>query len=106
MLELLLADETNPRSVAFQAAALLDGVHSLPATTSRRRRRPSTAIAKRLRQLLRDANMDEIKRRDANGQRLALEAHLQTVRNGVTDLSDAMTARYLSHSTPSRLRSV
>ena len=30
VLELLLADETNPRSVAFQAAALLDGVHSLP----------------------------------------------------------------------------
>ena len=28
-------------------------------------------------------NMDDIKRRDANGQRLALEAHLQTVRNGV-----------------------
>ena len=59
-----------------------------------------------LRQLLRDANMDEIKRRDAKGHRLALEAHLQTVRNGVIDLSDAITARYLSHSTPSRLRSV
>ena len=39
VLELLLADETNPRSVAFQAAALLDGMHSLPATRPRRRRR-------------------------------------------------------------------
>ena len=37
--------------------------------------------------------------------RLALEAHLQTVRNGVTDLSNALTARYLSHSASSRLKS-
>ena len=49
--------------------------------------------------------MDDLKRRDANQQRLALEAYLQTVRNGVTDLSDAITARYLSHSAPSRLKS-
>ena len=34
--------------------------------------------------------MDDIKRRDANGKRLALEAYLQTLRNAVTDLSDAL----------------
>ena len=106
VLELLLADETNPRSIAFQATALLDGVHSLPRHHVEAAPPPEYTMAKRLRQLLRDANMDEIKRRDAKGQRLALEAHLQTVRNGVIDLSDAITARYLSHSTPSRLRSV
>jgi uncharacterized alpha-E superfamily protein len=105
VLELLLADETNPRSVAFQAVALLDGVHSLPRRQTEATPPAEYTLAKRLRQLLRDANMDEIKRRDANGQRLALEAHLQTVRNGVADLSDAITARYLSHSTPSRLKS-
>ena len=49
--------------------------------------------------------MDDIKRRDVNGKRLALEAYLQTIRNGVTDLSDALAARYLNHSAPSRLRS-
>ena len=37
VLELLLADESNPRSVAFQAAALLDGVHSLPRQPGRGR---------------------------------------------------------------------
>jgi len=105
VLELLLADETNPRSVAFQAVALLDGVHSLPRRQTEAAPPAEYTLAKRLRQLLRDANMDDIKRRDANGQRLALEAHLQTVKNGVADLSDAITARYLSHSTPSRLKS-
>ena len=67
VLELLLADETNPRSVAFQAAALLDGVHSLPRHQVEAAPPPEYTMAKRLRQLLRDANMDEIKRRDANG---------------------------------------
>ncbi|HWN86932.1 MAG TPA: circularly permuted type 2 ATP-grasp protein, partial [Vicinamibacterales bacterium] len=105
VLELMLADEGNPRSVAFQAAALLDGVYSLPRQQVEAALPAEYAVATRLRQLLREANMDDIKRRDANGQRLALEAHLQSVRNGVTDLSDAITARYLSHSTSSRLKS-
>jgi uncharacterized alpha-E superfamily protein len=105
VLELLLADETNPRSVAFQAVALLDAVHSLPRRQAEAAPPAEYTLAKRLRQMLRDINMDDLKRRDANGQRLALEAHLQTVRNGVSDLSEAITARYLVHSTPSRLKS-
>ncbi|HZI80821.1 MAG TPA: circularly permuted type 2 ATP-grasp protein [Vicinamibacterales bacterium] len=105
VLELLLTDETNPRSVAFQAAALLDGVHSLPRRQTEASPPAEYTLAKRLRQMVRDISMDDLKRRDANGQRLALEAHLQTVRNGVSDLSEAITARYLSHSTPSQLKS-
>jgi uncharacterized circularly permuted ATP-grasp superfamily protein/uncharacterized alpha-E superfamily protein len=119
VLELLLADESNPRSVAFQVAALLERVHNLPrqdvsaaspasaagASVSGASASVEHALAKRLRQLVRDANIDDIKRRDASGKRLALEAHLQSIRNGVTDLSDALTARYLNHSAPSRLRS-
>ena len=105
VLELLLADESNPRSVAFQAGALLDGVHTLPRQKADATPPAEYTLAKRLRQLLRDINMDDLKRRDANQQRLALEAYLHTVRNGVTDLSDAITSRYLSHSAPSRLKS-
>ena len=47
--------------------------------------------------------VDTLKRRDATGRRRALEAHLQTLRNGVIDVADALTTRYLSHSLPSRL---
>jgi uncharacterized alpha-E superfamily protein len=105
VLELLLADETNPRSVALQAAALHAGVHGLPRRQADAATPAEFTLAKRLRQLLRDINMDELKRRDDKGHRLTLEAHLQTVRNGVADLSEAITARYLSHSSPSRLKS-
>lgn len=105
VLELLLADESNPRSVACQVASLLERVQDLPQHDATDAARPDRALASRLVALVREADLDEIKRRDAGGHRLALEAHLQTLRNGVTDLSDVLTARYLNHSAPSRLRS-
>ncbi|NOT26512.1 MAG: circularly permuted type 2 ATP-grasp protein [Acidobacteria bacterium] len=104
VLELLLLDDSNPRSLAFQFAALLEGIRGLPGGADTPAPLEYTLV-KRLQTLVLDANLDEIKRRDALGKRLALEAHLQTLRNVVTDLSDALTSRYLSHSAPSRLRS-
>ena len=53
--------------------------------------------------LVHNARIDELKRRDTRGKRLTLEAYLQTLRNGVMDLSEGISARYLSHSTASRL---
>jgi uncharacterized alpha-E superfamily protein len=106
VLELLLADESNPRSVAFQVAALLERVHDLPRNDAQDTSRPERAIATRLVELARGAQLDDVvKRGDAKGHRLSLEAHLHTMRNSITDLSDALTARYLNHSAPSRLRS-
>jgi uncharacterized alpha-E superfamily protein len=105
VLELLLTDETNPRSLAFQFAALLEAIRSLPGLGADDPPPVEHVLAKRLQALVREARIDDIKRRDANGKRLALEAYLQTLKHAVTDLSDALTARYLNHSAPSRLRS-
>ena len=105
VLELLLIDDSNPRSLAFQFAALLEAVRSLPGLGPDDPPAVEHVLAKRLQVLVREARIDDIKRRDANGKRLALEAYLQTLKNAVTDLSDALTARYLNHSAPSRLRS-
>ena len=52
-------------------------MHNLPRQQGETGVAPEYTVARRLRQLLRDVNMDEIKRRDAQGQRLALEAHLR-----------------------------
>jgi len=105
VLELLLSDDSNPRSVAFQVAALIEGVRSLPGLGVSDPPTVELTLATRLQALVREAQTDDIRRRDSEGKRLALEAYLQTLRNAVTDLSDALTARYLSHSAPSRLRS-
>ena len=103
VLELLLTDESNPRSVAYQLATLQDRIGGLPSREDGARETRERAIASRLLALVREARIDTLKRRDASGQRLTLEAYLQTLRNGVTDLADALTTRYLSHSAPSRL---
>ncbi|MEQ1757666.1 MAG: circularly permuted type 2 ATP-grasp protein [Vicinamibacterales bacterium] len=102
VLELLLVDEGNPRSVAYQVATLNDRITGLPEPSEGQELGEHT-IGPRLMSLLRNARLDELKRRDAKGERLQLEAHLQTLRNGIVDLADALALRYLSHSIPSRL---
>ncbi|HUR32505.1 MAG TPA: circularly permuted type 2 ATP-grasp protein [Vicinamibacterales bacterium] len=103
VLELLLTDEGYPRSVAYQLAALVERLDGLPLPDLEGSPVAERVLAARLRALVRDARIDELKRRDTRGKRLSLEAYLQTLRNGVLDLSEAMSARYLSHSMPSRL---
>jgi uncharacterized circularly permuted ATP-grasp superfamily protein/uncharacterized alpha-E superfamily protein len=108
VLELLLTDVSNPRSVAYQLASVAERIQGLPGHQKSQDSvaiPPEAALAIRVGRLLQDANMDDIKRRDANNKRPALESHLQAVKAGVADLGTALAARYLSHSMPSRLRS-
>lgn len=106
VLELLLVDPSNPRSVAFQLEALAERAEKLPPIES-----PGGedaleyVMASHLRQAVRGVNVDECRRRDTAGRRSALEAQLRLLRQGVSDLSDALTARYLTHSAPALLRS-
>ena len=64
--------------------------HRLARAAARDRSWASTPSAPRLMSLLRNASLDDLKRRDAKGERLQLEAHLQTLRNGIVDVSDAL----------------
>ncbi|MGE0449355.1 MAG: circularly permuted type 2 ATP-grasp protein [Vicinamibacterales bacterium] len=103
VLELLLADETYPRSVAFQLESLVEQVGGLPRPTESGDALDVHGLASRIAAFARGGHVETLKRRDAGGQRVALEAHLRALRAGVVDLSDALTARYLSHSAASRL---
>jgi uncharacterized circularly permuted ATP-grasp superfamily protein/uncharacterized alpha-E superfamily protein len=107
ILELLLADEANPRSVAFQIATLHERVGQLPQHDTGEQAPVERTLSAALLVLSRRARIDDLKRRHANagGARVTLDAHLTSLRRGVMDLSEALTARYLSHSAPSRLRS-
>lgn len=98
MLDLVLLDETNPRSVAFQVAALVDHVRSLPrsqnnAVRSREERSALSALTE-----LRLADAYVISDIDAVGRRGALSALCADVANELTDFSDALSLSYFSHS--------
>ncbi len=104
VLELLLVDEGNPRSVAFQAAALLERVRELPRRKGATTEPEEIVLAERLCQRLRLEELDDLKRRAADTSRPALESLIALLRQDVAELSDAITARYLVHSAAAQLR--
>ncbi len=105
VLELLLADETNPRSVAFQLATLLDHTKDLPRRADDAGESNESSVAARLLASVREADMEDLATRDAEGNTGALEDLLKQMKTGLYDISDGISARYFSHLTPSRLTS-
>jgi uncharacterized alpha-E superfamily protein len=103
VLELLLGDETNPRSVAFQVAMLLHHTKNLPHRESSLETPLELGITKRLHASMQEWKIDDLATRDENGDLRELEDLFKHLKTGLYDFSDALTARYLSHLTPSRL---
>jgi len=58
-----------------------------------------------LREVIGEAQPEDLATRDAAGNMGALEELTGQLKTDLYDLSDALTARYLSHLTPSRLTS-
>lgn len=105
VLDLLLADETNPRSVAFQLKTLDQHVGELPSSHNEGRYPLEQRLTMRLLTDVRLANIRDLADSGEEGQRPALIRHLDGLNKGLIDLGDALNARYLSHLTPSRLTS-
>jgi uncharacterized alpha-E superfamily protein len=105
VLELLLADESNPRSVGFQLATLLHQIERLQEQDDARRHLNERPLAVKAVTAVRNARVTNLARPDAAGRLGALENILDEVRGDLFDLSEALTAQYLSHLTASRLTS-
>jgi len=60
-------------------------------------------MASRIPDVIRRASMEDLATRDAQGNMGPLEELMGQLKTDLYDLSDALTARYLSHLTPSRL---
>ncbi len=97
VLELLLFDETNPRSVAYQLAHLAELCDKLPHKDGP----ASWSLEKRL--ALRPLAAVRLSSAEELTQGEALEKFLDQLRDDLYDLSEALTGRYLSHVMPSRL---
>jgi uncharacterized alpha-E superfamily protein len=97
VLELLLFDETNPRSIAYQLASLTDLYDKLP-------QRDGTglwSLEKRL--ALKPLATVRLSSAEELIEPGALDKFLAQLRGDLYDLSEALTGRYLSHVMPSRL---
>jgi uncharacterized circularly permuted ATP-grasp superfamily protein/uncharacterized alpha-E superfamily protein len=102
LIDLLVIDETNPRSIGFQFAALADHVAALPdddssPVLSGEGRAVMEAVSQ-----LRLADVERLAAVDDGGGRRELAALLGRLDTLIRACSDAITHRYLVHSTPRR----
>jgi uncharacterized circularly permuted ATP-grasp superfamily protein/uncharacterized alpha-E superfamily protein len=96
ILDLLLTDETNPRSLSFQLVALEDHVRQLPGGGARGERASEERIALGAQTRVRLADVRELARVE-ECKRLRLEEFLWRTLDDLRSFSDALTRSYLSH---------
>jgi len=98
VLDLLLADDTNPRSLAFQFNALADHAANLPRENAGNGAgRPAARIAE-LRAALDHADWPAAAQPETDGRRPALANLLQQFGSGLRSMSDIITHLYFIHS--------
>ncbi len=102
VLQLLLSDESNPRSVGFQLATLLHQIDRLQENDQAVQNGIERPLAQKVLTAVRKSDMHELAGRDDDGRFPALEELIGQVKMTLYELSEALTARYLSHLTASR----
>jgi uncharacterized circularly permuted ATP-grasp superfamily protein/uncharacterized alpha-E superfamily protein len=101
-LDLVLTDESNPRSIAFQLVALHDHVRALPHSTEEPLRTREERVALAALTSVRLADVEALCEVDGSAQRPLLQAHLSELGRNLPALSDAITESYLVHAVPRR----
>lgn len=96
LLDLLLCDDSNPRSIAYQLVIISEHVHAL-SELSECREFPEQVLADELVQHIENCNLDTLVKTDKEGQRTPLNALLSEVIGNVQELSNLVTHRYLAH---------
>jgi uncharacterized alpha-E superfamily protein len=102
MLDLVLTDETNPRSVAYQLAALADHVDDLPHDQSQPLRSSEQRIILAAQTSLRLADVESLGEVERDGSRKQLDRFLARLATQLRHLSDSLSHTYLIHAAPSR----
>jgi uncharacterized alpha-E superfamily protein len=101
LLDLLMTDETNPRSVAYQLAALTLGVERLP----RHQAEPLLSSEQRLvmavHSSVRLADVNTLAEADDSGMRRPLDQLLQHICAQLLELANVISHKYLVHAGPS-----
>ena len=102
LVDLLLLDDANPRSVAFQLDQLKRHVKALPEAPAPGRRSPESRLLTDAIAAIQLVDLDELCAVDDTGGRPALVTLLDRLQDDLGGLSDALTRDYLTHATPVR----
>ena len=96
LLDLLIVDETNPRSLGFQAAALVGHVDQVPQAGKGGERTEVQRIALAMLSDIRLADINRLVETDPDGSRPALTALLTAQIGRIPEISETLTRRYFS----------
>jgi uncharacterized alpha-E superfamily protein len=99
VLQLLLADESNPRSVGFQLATLLHQIHRLHENEDDLQNSTERQMAVNALETVRSNRMADLSRRETDGNFKSLDEVAAQLNTTLWDLSDALTARYFANLT-------
>jgi uncharacterized alpha-E superfamily protein len=102
VVDLLVADDSNPRSVLYQVRALADHVRGLPALSGGALRSPQLRMVLQAQNELELADLDALCTLDDNGARPSLDALLRRLGTVLPELSDSLSNTYLNHATTAR----
>jgi uncharacterized circularly permuted ATP-grasp superfamily protein/uncharacterized alpha-E superfamily protein len=102
VLDLLMTDETNPRSLVYQLAAMHDHVEALPRERSQATRSPEQRIVMSLLHSVRMVDVETLCDLEQNHRRTHLEKFLLRLQQQLPKLSEVIGHRYLIHTGPPR----
>lgn len=102
VLDLLVLDESNPRSLAYQFVELEKHVRNLVGEVTDSRRPEEQRVAMRALTAVRLIEIDMIAQPNGKKNRKALLRVIDRLRSELNELSKAVTRRYLSHARPTR----
>ncbi|SFI91147.1 circularly permuted type 2 ATP-grasp protein [Planctomicrobium piriforme] len=97
VLDLLLTDETNPRSIAYQLVAISKHVDELPRDEHQALLNVEQRLALALLNAVRLADIYELAQTSAHDEREALDRLLKRLCDQLPRLSDTMSSRFLIH---------
>jgi uncharacterized circularly permuted ATP-grasp superfamily protein/uncharacterized alpha-E superfamily protein len=100
VLDLVLTDETNPRSVAFQLARLDEHIRQLPRAEQTAGLSPIARTALRALANVRLADVTVLARAGDNKRRGKLDELLASLEEALPALADQLTLAYLAHAEP------
>jgi uncharacterized circularly permuted ATP-grasp superfamily protein/uncharacterized alpha-E superfamily protein len=102
VLDLILIDESNPRSIAFQLARLHEHVQALPHSVADPLRTREERVALAALTSVRLADVERLCEVSNQAERPLLRTHLRELASYLPALSDAITQSYLVHAVPRR----
>ncbi len=100
LLDLLMTDETNPRALAYQLAALSHGVDHLPRQQSEPLLTSEQRLVMAVHSTVRLADVNALSEADDSGLRRSLDHLLERLGEQLCELANVISHKYLVHAGP------